>query len=108
VVSAAGENVGDLVVSGKEALNLPRRLEPLHELASALAVDELLARLHPLAGPAFGDPAGFHQILQSATRPLGFHISLASILAHFVTRLSLRSPKGRFSSKAEHLDDELI
>jgi len=31
VVSAAGENVGDLVMGGKEALNLPRRLEPLHD-----------------------------------------------------------------------------
>jgi len=31
VVSAAGENVGELVMSGKEALNLPRRLEPLHD-----------------------------------------------------------------------------
>jgi hypothetical protein len=27
VVSAAGENIGDLVMGGKEALNLPRRLE---------------------------------------------------------------------------------
>jgi hypothetical protein len=31
VVSAAGENVGDLVMGGKETLNLPRRLEPLHD-----------------------------------------------------------------------------
>src|SRR5712675_1091603 len=31
VVSTAGENVGDLVMGGKEALNLPRRLEPLHD-----------------------------------------------------------------------------
>src|SRR3984893_16027658 len=31
VCSAAGENVGDLVMGGKEALNLPRRLEPLHD-----------------------------------------------------------------------------
>src|SRR6202045_4343531 len=35
VVSAAGENVGDLVMSGKEALNLPRRLEPLHDPLSS-------------------------------------------------------------------------
>src|SRR5271163_4909133 len=34
-VSAAGENVGDLVVSGEEALNLPRRLEPLHDPLSS-------------------------------------------------------------------------
>src|SRR5947209_12120800 len=35
VVSAAGENVGELVMSGKEALNVPRRLEPLHDPLSA-------------------------------------------------------------------------
>ena len=35
VVSATGENVGDLVMSGKEALNLPRRLEPLHDPLSS-------------------------------------------------------------------------
>jgi tetratricopeptide (TPR) repeat protein len=35
VVSAVGENVGDLVMSGKEALNLPRRLEPLHDPLSS-------------------------------------------------------------------------
>src|SRR6202045_1200021 len=35
VVSAAGENVGDLVMGGKEALNLPRRLEPLHDPLSS-------------------------------------------------------------------------
>jgi len=35
VVSAAGENVGDLVMSGKEALNLPRRLDPLHDQLSS-------------------------------------------------------------------------
>ena len=35
MVSAAGENVGDLVMSGKEALNLPRRLEPLHDPLSS-------------------------------------------------------------------------
>jgi hypothetical protein len=28
VISTAGENIGDLVMGGKEALNLPRRLEP--------------------------------------------------------------------------------
>jgi hypothetical protein len=31
VVSRAGEKVGDLVVGRKEALSLPRRLEPLHD-----------------------------------------------------------------------------
>jgi hypothetical protein len=35
VVSAAEENVGDLIMGGKEALNLPRRLEPLHDLLSS-------------------------------------------------------------------------
>src|SRR5712671_4615553 len=35
VVSAAGENVRDLVMGGKEALNLPRRLEPLHDPLSS-------------------------------------------------------------------------
>jgi hypothetical protein len=35
VVSAAGENVGELVMSGKEALNVPRRLEPLHDPLSS-------------------------------------------------------------------------
>ena len=35
MVSAAGENVGDLVMGGKEALNLPRRLEPLHDPLSS-------------------------------------------------------------------------
>jgi hypothetical protein len=35
MVSAAGENVGDLIMSGKEALNLPRRLEPLHDPLSS-------------------------------------------------------------------------
>jgi hypothetical protein len=35
MVSAAGENVGDLVMSGKEASNLPRRLEPLHDPLSS-------------------------------------------------------------------------
>ena len=35
MVSAAGENVGDLVMSGKEALNLPRRLEPLYDPLSS-------------------------------------------------------------------------
>src|SRR3954453_20528307 len=34
-VSAAGENVGDLIMGGKEALNLPRRLEPLHDPLSS-------------------------------------------------------------------------
>src|ERR1700726_2277089 len=33
--SAGGENVGDLIMSGKEALNLPRRLEPLHDPLSS-------------------------------------------------------------------------
>src|SRR6266404_6088173 len=32
---AAGENVRDLVMGGKEALNLPRRLEPLHDPLSS-------------------------------------------------------------------------
>ena len=35
MVSAAGENVGDLVMSGKEALNVPRRLESLHDPLSS-------------------------------------------------------------------------
>src|SRR5207248_8054846 len=35
VVSAAGENVGELVMSGKKALNVPRRLEPLHDPLSS-------------------------------------------------------------------------
>ena len=35
VVSTAGEKVGDLVMGGKEALNLPRRLEPLHDPLSS-------------------------------------------------------------------------
>ena len=35
MVSAAGENVGDLVMGGKEALNLPRRLEPFHDPLSS-------------------------------------------------------------------------
>src|SRR6201997_3860135 len=35
VVSVAGENVGELVMSGKEALNVPRRLEPLHDPLSS-------------------------------------------------------------------------
>jgi hypothetical protein len=35
VVSAAGENVGELVMSEKEALNVPRRLEPLHDPLSS-------------------------------------------------------------------------
>src|SRR3984893_15881958 len=35
VVSPAGENVGELVMSGKEALNVPRRLEPLHDPLSS-------------------------------------------------------------------------
>src|SRR6478736_544598 len=35
VVSAAEENVGDLVMGGKEALDLPRRLEPLHDPLSS-------------------------------------------------------------------------
>src|ERR1700730_13938023 len=35
VVSTAGENVGDLVMGGKEALNLARRLEPLHDPLSS-------------------------------------------------------------------------
>src|SRR6266446_10766890 len=35
VVSAAVENFGDLVMGGKEALNLPRRLEPLHDPLSS-------------------------------------------------------------------------
>ena len=34
MVSAAGEDVGDLVMSGKE-LNLPRRVEPLHDPLSS-------------------------------------------------------------------------
>ena len=32
---SGGGNVGDLVMSGKEALNLPRRLEPLHDPLSS-------------------------------------------------------------------------
>ena len=39
VVSVAGENVGDLVMGGKEALNLPRRLEPLHDPLVVGSVD---------------------------------------------------------------------
>src|SRR6202030_438075 len=35
VVSAAGEKVGELVMGGKEALNVPRRLEPLHDPLSS-------------------------------------------------------------------------
>jgi hypothetical protein len=35
VVSVAEENVGELVMSGKEALNVPRRLEPLHDPLSS-------------------------------------------------------------------------
>jgi hypothetical protein len=35
VVSAAGENIRDLIMGGQEALNLPRRLEPLHYLLSS-------------------------------------------------------------------------
>jgi hypothetical protein len=31
VAAAAEENVSDLAMGGKEALNLPRRLEPLHD-----------------------------------------------------------------------------
>ena len=31
VVSAAGENVGDLIVGGKKSLHLPRRLVALHD-----------------------------------------------------------------------------
>jgi hypothetical protein len=36
--SAAEENVGDLVMGGKEALNLPRRLEPLRDGIDAQSV----------------------------------------------------------------------
>jgi hypothetical protein len=35
MVSAAGENVGDLVMSGKEALNLARRLNRFMILSSS-------------------------------------------------------------------------
>jgi len=35
VVSATGEKVGELVMGGKEALNVPRRLEPLHDPLSS-------------------------------------------------------------------------
>src|SRR5258705_3194982 len=35
VVSVAGENVGHLVMGGKEALSLPWRLEPLHDPLSS-------------------------------------------------------------------------
>src|SRR5437667_4008365 len=35
VVSAAGEHIGDLIMGGKEGLNLPRRLEPLHDPLSS-------------------------------------------------------------------------
>ena len=35
MVSAAGENVGELVMGEKDALNVPRRLEPLHDPLSA-------------------------------------------------------------------------
>jgi hypothetical protein len=35
VVSAAGENIGALVIGGKEALNPPRRLDVLRRLACA-------------------------------------------------------------------------
>src|SRR2546423_3061972 len=35
VVSAAGEHIGDLIMGGEEALNLPRRLEPLHDPLSS-------------------------------------------------------------------------
>jgi hypothetical protein len=35
MVSAAGEDVGNLVMSGKEALSLPGRLEPLHDPLSS-------------------------------------------------------------------------
>src|SRR5438105_7094665 len=35
VVSAAGEHIGDLIMGGKKALSLPRRLEPLHDPLSS-------------------------------------------------------------------------
>jgi hypothetical protein len=35
VISTVGEDVGNLVVSGKEALDLPRRFEPLHDPLSS-------------------------------------------------------------------------
>src|SRR5204863_9243879 len=35
VVSAAGEHIGDLIMGGEEALNLPRRLETLHDPLSS-------------------------------------------------------------------------
>ena len=50
MVSAAGENVGDLVMSGKEALNLPRRLEPLHDPLSSSG------RLMGVFGPVIEAP----------------------------------------------------
>jgi hypothetical protein len=40
VVSAAGERVGERVMGGKEALNVPRRLETLHDaLTSCGSID---------------------------------------------------------------------
>jgi hypothetical protein len=35
LVGAAGENVSDLIMSGKKPLHLPRRLEPLHDPLSS-------------------------------------------------------------------------
>ena len=64
LVGAAGENVGDLVMGGKEALNLPRRLEPLHDpLASSGRLMRILgpvveALVLPVLNPGHNLPLG--------------------------------------------------
>jgi hypothetical protein len=62
VVSTAGEKIGDLVMDGKEALNLSRGLEPLHDPLSSSGrlmgvfrpVIEALVRLDPRHDLPFG------------------------------------------------------
>src|SRR6202045_3817512 len=66
VVSAAGENVGDLVMSGKEALNVPRRHDPLSSSGRLMGVFRpvIEALVLPMLDPGHDLPLGSGVALQ--------------------------------------------
>src|SRR5438105_15025647 len=83
VVSAAGEHIGDLIMGGEEALNLPRRLEPLHDPLSSSG------RLMGVFGP----------VIETFVLPMldrGHDLPLASGVALQLVGDSTRGARPRF------------
>jgi hypothetical protein len=85
-----GKYVGDLVMSGKEALNLPRRLEPLHD---PLVVGSLMGVFGPVIealvlrrSRAFGQVPGRNKLkagsrlLVSSSPEIKFNLSCCGAL----------------------------